>query len=242
MVSMRDSQRQKVYSAESKYDFLAQVGRVDFNFATEAVGCLADTFNVKTPNVALNPRLKRVAGQYIAWENLIELSSPEPRLSIVTHEFAHHLARDRAKGIYGLRPHGGGFTEAMLDVTEDLMGTADRKALNGAYIDKNVLVGMRPEVEHVADNAAKQYIEPAYRDEEEGKVLVVQKTYDDGTTRYHAGRDAYGDSYTQVRWYARGYRYPKAAEKAGRRLWGEGFEIVEVDGYYDVFKKHWVPN
>ena len=243
MVSMRDSQRQKVYRAESKYDYEAGIERVNADFADEIIGCLADTFKVKKPEVAVNRKLRRVAGQYTGWQNLIEFSSNTPRLSVVTHEFAHHLARERTKGqnLYGLRAHGGGFTEAMLDVTEDIVGTADRKILNSAYIDKNVLVGLKPEIDHVAANQQKQYGPAQRRDQEEGKVLVVQKQTLNGTL-YHAGVDSFGDNYTTVRWYARGYRYPKAAEKAGKRLWGEDFEIVEVDGYYDAYKKHWVPN
>lgn len=241
---MRDSQRQKVYRAESAYDYQAKTGRVSFESAQDTVTRLAGSFKVGTPKVNHNPRLRRVSGQYVARENLIEFSAVSPLLSVVVHEFAHHLSRERIKGkkLYGLRAHGGGFTEAMLDATEEVMGAANRKILNSAYIDKNVLVGLKPEIDHVAKNGEK-WLKPAvHRDEEEGTVLVVQKESGLGTMFYHAGADAYGDHYTTVRWHAKGFRYPKAAQNAGKRLWGEGFEVVEVDGYYDAYKKHWVPN
>lgn len=244
MVPMRDSQRQKVYNAESSFDYREEIKRVTLEEAQQIIENLAGDFSTNKPEAVVNNRLRRVAGQYTHWQNLIEFSNNTPKLSVVVHEFAHHLSRERSKGIYGLRAHGGSFTEAMIDCVDAAMGYKPKLTLNAAYIERNVLVGLRHEIEHVAENAKKEFKDPWRRDGEEGKVLVVKGASPyTGQTQYHAGVDSYGDRYAVNQFAAKGFRYRGAAEKAGKRLFGnDPFEIIEVDGHYDAHRKAWRPN
>lgn len=138
-----DYQRSKVYSAERTVTFDRDRPTMNIDDAQRVCDQLAAQFGVETVTVRQNRRIK----QYGAWYTrkiedgvmfpVIESPDNVMPLSVVLHEFAHHLhdaeSRSQNRSWSDEAGHGGAFVAAMLRVTEAWCGELVAARLHKAY-------------------------------------------------------------------------------------------------------------
>ncbi|KKN04449.1 hypothetical protein LCGC14_1097370 [marine sediment metagenome] len=140
-MSRKDTYRQKVYNAESRWiRNWGDHGVVDdLNHAKKILDHLALHFEVVLVRIEQNRRLQNWSGWYRSRYNLIEVRNSKPEVKTVLHEFAHHL--DAKRNDYDGKGHGGSYTQAMLDVIEFHFDTESMVRLMRCYEDVGAIIG-----------------------------------------------------------------------------------------------------
>lgn len=215
---LRDSQRSKVYRAESStWGDLNEMRRlVDVPEAEDILGLLMVEFDTSPVVLNVNTRIKAWGGWYKRWEKEIEIPRNKVKVSTILHEFAHHLAYEREVGHEG---HGGGFTEAMIDVVTAWDSAHVAALLADSYKRCGVKVGGH----HVlAKDEAKQ--ESRNKDGEERDVYMVgwrtAGFYADDTQYYAVTTTGWFDEETRYTHNAKLYLTERGARKAAAKLQG----------------------
>ena len=242
---LRDAQRQKVYNAESVgFRHTNEARRhVNLDEAKEALDILVQEFETQPVTISINRRIKAWGGWYQSWVKNIEVPSNVVPMSTVLHEFAHHLAYHREVGIEG---HGGGFTEAMLDVVKAWVGQDVADSLKEAYRRSKCKIGGH----HVTEKleAKKQ----AWERQEPQMVYIIGyedvSYYSEGKVpHYFVTTTGWFDEVSRRTYQAKVYKTLGGAERAAKKLHGsvtdyETKEPVAIKVYTTMMRYHGVLN
>ena len=142
-MSRKDTYRQKVYDAESRWvRNYGSHGTLPIEAAEVVLGHLVEHFQIPSVDLQINRSLKRYSGWYKGgFAAVIEVAHEEPSLKTILHEFANHLDASR-RGDYDGKGHGGSYTQAMLEVVEfHFKDRALTVALMRCYEAEGALVG-----------------------------------------------------------------------------------------------------
>jgi hypothetical protein len=205
--------------------------------AQEYLDVLAATFEVIPVRIQRNLRIKQWGGWYKRYGGngpLIEVPAGAIKLSTVVHEFAHHLDDMRRESkTYSYRDpgHGGAYTEAMLDVVQEVYGSKSRARLEQAYHEGSCLIGAAAAQEK-ADKAQERKERDRKRDGERGDVYLVARGLE------LDGSDAQWLEGTYVTYHsssAKPYRTLAAAKRAATKAW-DASTIYKTRG---IFRTGW---
>lgn len=223
---LRDSQRQKVYDAEYRgFRQTDEASRnVDLAEAQEMLDILSTEFETGPVAIQRNARIKAWGGWYQSWANMIEVPRSRVPVSTILHEFSHHLAYHREVGHEG---HGGGFTEAMLDVVSAWVSPEAAALLADAYAEKRCKVGGH----HVLakDEARKKREAQNNTVQEVFMVGYEDISYysDDKVPFFFQTTTGWFDEVTRKTYQAKMYKTERGAKAAAQKLYGS------VKGYED---------
>ena len=222
---LRDSQRSKVYKAERMgfKDLNESRRNVGITEAQEVLDILVAEFETSRVTIKLNRRIKAWGGWYQRWRKTIEVPRASVPISTVLHEFAHHLSDEREVGEEG---HGGGYTEAMLDVVEAWMSPTIREGLAKAYTAQGCKVGG-----HHVKKKLNAYQERRERDGERRTVYVLRWN-DTAYMKNLNGRTTWNIEDARV------YLTLKGAKKAATE---HGFDVYSVQGFYSAYYDKYLP-
>lgn len=257
---MKDTQRKKVYGAESLWrsPHESKIGidilpfgfgsLVDLDVAKEILKQATEQFQTPRVNLVVNRRLKQWTGWYRWHGSIIEIPDNSANPDTILHEFAHHLDKHRSwEEPY--RSHGGSFTEAMIDVVWWFYGEEAAKSLIGHYRFRKAIIGSDEEEERFKKlkiDRKKANARAGIAHNTEGTVFIVKILYPNKdvmpvSIRYIAGTSSVWWDYTENRHYARAWRKLSTAEKWAERWKSEicEIEIEETLGFYDKHIKRW---
>lgn len=141
-MSRKDTYRQKVYDAESRWlrDSVDLSGEVlDYVQAQLLLDTLVGAFDIGKVVIRQNKKLRQYAGWYIRWSRTIEIKRPVVGIKTLLHEFSHHLDAERHD--YDGKGHGGSYTQAMLEVVEFYFDRSTMAALLRSYEQEGAIIG-----------------------------------------------------------------------------------------------------
>lgn len=218
MGGLRDTQRQKVYNAETRgfRSHPEAVRRVGLAEAQTTLDILVAEFQTLPVTVGVNRRIKAWGGWYQSWMRHIEVPTEMVPMSTVLHEFAHHLAYHRNVGVEG---HGGGFTEAMLDVVTAWVSPSAAVDLEDAYTRGRCKIGGH----HVEAKLAAAK-EKRDKDGEMADVYLVgylDTDYSDKLKPYYfTETTGWYDQVSAQMYNGKQYKTLRGARKAAEKVYG----------------------
>ena len=239
---MRDSERQKTYAAENRWETFGVVG---LDEAADITDLLCQDFEIRSVAIIHKPEMTQYVGTYNSFPPRIHFKSETPSLKTVLHEFAHHLARSRHSFVG--RSHGGRFIEAMLDTVQVHFGDATvTRALKREFLKVGLTIRAEDE-DAREDTLAARKVQQRQRVGERGQIYIVSYRMNDDRV-FFLGRGQYLERDQEtVKVYRREWSAHRAA---GRIALGRAevhelngvFEIPEWDGYgYPSETPRWMP-
>ena len=135
----RDSQRSKVYAAESEWlaSYPRAARKLSKEQAQEFIHNLALRHRTSIPEIRINGHLKATLAQYHPTTQIISVAQGGTEALVVLHEFAHHgvLSKSRKP----LAHHGPRFIKWYLSAVEGEWGKKAATSLKAIFVKHGVI-------------------------------------------------------------------------------------------------------